>query len=275
MARIARRKPVIRHFPILVLALLTLPAQAQLAPPNEAGVTFGHVHLNVADLELHKKLWVEHFDGILVQKGPLTTVKFPGFVLVFTQREPTGGSPGTVMDHFGFKVRDIKSITAAWRAAGYEVQAEFTGAEGTANANLLAPDGVRVELQEDPSLSQKVIGYHVHFWTSHYRDLLEWYVEVFSAVQRQRGSIATTADVPGMNLSFGDCPTECGPTRGRAIDHIGFEVDDLDAFAQALQERGIELEFSPRTIDSIELKIAFFTDPAGVRVELTEGLDRY
>ena len=80
--------------------------------------------------------------------------------------------------------------------------------------------------------------------------------------------------VPGY-LSFGDCAAECAPTRGRAIDHIGFEVDDLDAFARALEERGIELEFSPRTIDSIELKLAFFTAPAGVRVELTDGLDLY
>ena len=28
----------------------TLPAQAQLASPNEAGVSFAHVHLNVADI---------------------------------------------------------------------------------------------------------------------------------------------------------------------------------------------------------------------------------
>jgi hypothetical protein len=28
-------------------------------------------------------------------------------------------------------------------------------------------------------------------------------------------------------------------------------------------------------IDSIELAIAFFTDPAGVRIELTEGFDEY
>ena len=38
---------------------------------------------------------------------------------------------------------------------------------------------------------------------------------------------------------------------------------------------GVELEFPPRYIESIALKIAFFTDPSGVRVELTEGLDLY
>ena len=33
------------------------PVHAQLAPPNAAGVTYGHVHLNVKDIEVHKKLW--------------------------------------------------------------------------------------------------------------------------------------------------------------------------------------------------------------------------
>ena len=258
-----------------VALLLTSPLGAQLAAPNAAGVTFAHVHLNVADIEVHTKLWVEHFDGVVVQKGPLTTVKFPGFLLVLTEREPSGGSQGTVMDHFGFKVRDIEAIHAAWRAAGFEVQAEFTGAEGFPNSYLIAPDGVRFELQEDPTLSQKAVGYHIHFWTTQYVELMAWYTEMFSAVVRTRGTIETTADVPGMNMSFATCRTECEPTQGRAIDHIGFEVDDLDAFAEMLQERGVEFQLLPRYIESIELKIAFFVDPSGVRVELTEGLDEY
>ncbi len=264
-----------KQAPILLALIIALPVQAQLAAPNAAGVTFGHVHLNVADIELHKRIWVEHFDGILVQKGPLTTVKLPGFLLVLTERESTGSSQGTVMDHFGFKVRDIEAVHAAWREAGFEVQSEFTGAEGFANSYLLAPDGVRLELQEDPSLPESVIGYHIHFWTDDFRDLLDWYVDTFSAVKRKRGTIETTADVPGMNMSFARCRTECAPTQGRAIDHIGFEVDDLDAFAKVLGQRGVELEFPPRSIESIGLKIAFFTDPSGVRVELTEGLDLY
>lgn len=50
---------------LAVSALMTLlvaaPAAAQLAPPNDAGVTMGHAHLNVADVQVQKKLWVEHF----------------------------------------------------------------------------------------------------------------------------------------------------------------------------------------------------------------------
>src|SRR4029450_7731948 len=103
---------------VLALAIVT-PAPAQLAPPNPAGITYGHVHLNVKDIEVHKKLWVEHFGGVVVQKGPLTAIRLPGMLVAHTQRDPTGGSMGTVMDHFGFKVRNLGEFLAAWRKAGY------------------------------------------------------------------------------------------------------------------------------------------------------------
>jgi catechol 2,3-dioxygenase-like lactoylglutathione lyase family enzyme len=258
------------------VALLTAsPVSAQLAAPNDLGVTFAHVHLNVADIEVHERLWVEHFDGVVVQKGPLTTVKFPNMLIVLTQQAPTGPSQGTVMDHFGFKVRNTAEIVAAWREAGLEVQSEFTGAEGFPNAYLLAPDGVRVELQEDPELPVKAVGYHIHYWTSQLEELMAWYAETFGAEIRPRGTIQTAADVPGMNLSFQPCRGECGPTQGRAIDHVGFEVDDLEAFAERLKARGVEFQLEPRHIASIELTIAFFVDPSGVRIELTEGFDEY
>src|ERR1700694_3409971 len=83
------------------------PAHAQLAPPNAAGITYGHVHLNVRDIELHKKLWVEHFGGVVVQKGTLTAIKLPNMLIAFRQAEPTGSTEGTVMDHFGFKVCNL------------------------------------------------------------------------------------------------------------------------------------------------------------------------
>src|SRR3954462_10057666 len=102
-----------------LLCAMTSPAYAQLAAPNEAGVAYGHVHLNVRDIEVHKKMWAEQFGGIVVQKGPLTAIKFPGMLIALRQAEPTGGSIGTVMDHFGFKVRDLAAVLAKWRAAGY------------------------------------------------------------------------------------------------------------------------------------------------------------
>ena len=258
-----------------VALLFALPAHAQLAPPNSAGVTFAHVHLNVTDIEVHTKIWVEQFGGVAVQKGSLATVRFPNMLVVFTERAPTGGSQGTVMDHFGFKVRSLSEVLTTWRAAGLEVQSEFTGAEGYPNAYVVAPDGVRFELQEDPQLPVKAAGYHIHFFAPDYLELLDWYVDIFSGVQASRGSIQTTVNVPGQNLSFATSQTKREPTQGRAIDHIGFEVDNLEVFIQRLEARGIEFQLGYTEIASIELAIAFFTDPSGVRIELTEGFDEY
>jgi catechol 2,3-dioxygenase-like lactoylglutathione lyase family enzyme len=255
--------------------LLAAPAHAQLAPASAAGVTFGHVHLNVTDVELHKRLWVEHFDGVVVVKGSLTTVKVPGMLIALSERAPTAGSESTVMDHFGFKVRDIDEVLAGWRAAGYEVQREFTGVEGVRNAYLLAPDRVRVEVQEDPALSVKAEAYHVHWFAPEFEGLVGWYAEMFGAEPHARGTLATTADVPGQNLSFNGTRTERTATRGAAIDHIGFEVDDLKAFCEMLEAKGVTFDVPYREVPSIELAIAFFTDPSGVRVELTEGFDRW
>ena len=258
-----------------VALFFALPANAQLAPPNAAGVTFAHVHLNVTDIDVHTKIWVEQFGGVAVQKGSLATVRFPNMLVVFTERVPTGGSQGTVMDHFGFKVRNMAEVLASWRAAGLEVQSEFTGAEGYANAYVMAPDGVRFELQEDPQLPMKAAGYHIHFFAPDYLELLDWYVDIFSGVKASRGNIETTVNIPGQNLSFATSQTQREPTQGRAIDHIGFEVDDLEPFIRRLEARGIEFQLGYTVIDSIELAIAFFVDPSGVRIELTEGFDEY
>jgi catechol 2,3-dioxygenase-like lactoylglutathione lyase family enzyme len=78
-----------------------------------------------------------------------------------------------------------------------------------------------------------------------------------------------------MNMSFGDASGEAVPTRGRSIDHIGFELDDLEAFCERLEAKGVEFDVEYREIDSIALKIAFITDPAGTYIELTEGYDAY
>jgi hypothetical protein len=77
---------------VLSALVLAAPAHAQLAPPNAAGVTYGHVHLSVSDIELHKKLWVEHFGGTVVQKGTLTAVKLPNMLIAFRATAPTGPS---------------------------------------------------------------------------------------------------------------------------------------------------------------------------------------
>jgi catechol 2,3-dioxygenase-like lactoylglutathione lyase family enzyme len=259
-----------------LLFMMVAPTDAQLSPKNSAGITFGHVHLSVPDIEVHKKLFVETFGGTLVQKGPLVTIKFPNMLIALAQRPNSGPSQGTDMDHFGFRVRDLGAMEATLKAQGYTIQREFTGAEGFPNAYVLGPDGLRLELQEDTSLPSKAVPNHLHFQTPDYLKLLDWYVETFSLTKRSRGSITTTADAGTMNLSFANSTTPVIGTKGRVIDHIGFEVTDLESFCRALEAKGLKLDVAMRaTTPEIGVKVAFLTDPGGTYIELTEGLDKY
>ena len=62
-------------------------------------------------------------------------------------------------------------------------------------------------------------------------------------------------------------------TAGRVLDHIGFEVADLEALVAELEAKGIEFDVPYREIPEIGLALAFLTDPWGTYIELTEGLD--
>jgi catechol 2,3-dioxygenase-like lactoylglutathione lyase family enzyme len=179
------------------------------------------------------------------------------------------------VDHFGFSVPDVSDFLDAWRASGLEVESEFEGSGGP-QAYLAAPDGIRIELQQVPTLRVPAEPYHVHIYTEgSAEELRDWYVDLFSMTPRVRGANRFTADVPGMNMSFSDATSPVVVGRGRAVDHIGFEVDDLEAFCAQLEGRGIEFSTAYRSVDGIELGIAFLTDPSGVVIELTEGFDRY
>ena len=79
-------------------------------------------------------------------------------------------------------------------------------------------------------------------------------------------------DMPGVNLSFSTQNTAPLPTKGRGLDHIGFEVADLDAFVASLAAKGIKIEAPVRQVPNTKVKIAFLTDPWGTYIELTEGL---
>ena len=130
-------------------------------------------------------------------------------------------------------------------------------------------------MQEDQGLHEEITGYHVHWFLDNPEEILQWYVEMFDLEIRPRGRITTTTNVPGMNLSFGANNSGRQNTQGSAIDHIGFEIDNLEEFCKQLEAKGIVFDIPYREIRAIGLNIAYFTDPSGVYVELTEGYDEY
>ena len=77
------------------------------------------------------------------------------------------------------------------------------------------------------------------------------------------------ADLPGANLTFSKADGPAVSTKGRALDHIGFDVNNLEAFSKKLEAAGIKLE-RPITKNANGVGIAFISDPWGTYIELNE-----
>ena len=63
-------------------------------------------------------------------------------------------------------------------------------------------------------------------------------------------------------------------TQGRALDHLGFEVKNLEDFTRKLEGMGIKLERPYTKVPALDIAIAFIKDPWGTYIELTEGLNK-
>ena len=98
------------------------------------------------------------------------------------------------------------------------------------------------------------------------------YVSKLGAKPGQRSGMEA-ADVGGVNLTFSPADEKPAGTKGRALDHIGFEVDGLEALCKKLEAEGITFDRPYQKIPELGVAVAFFTDPWGTYIELTEGLD--
>jgi lactoylglutathione lyase len=138
---------------------------------------------------------------------------------------------------------------------------------------VLGPDDVKVEIMGNRTQSMPIQHHHIHFNTPDVDSLRAWYVEMFDAVPGMNGNFKV-ADLPGVNLRFSETPKTAG-TQGRSLDHIGFEVDNLEAFCKRLEAKGVVFDRPYGRVDELNLGYAFLTDPEGTYIELTEGLDAY
>ena len=98
-----------------------------------------------------------------------------------------------------------------------------------------------------------------------------WYVKTFGAAAGTRAQFQT-ADLPGIDLTFSASPTVPVTTKGRALNSVGFEVKDLAGFLVKLQAAGVKIERPYAKIPKSSVGVAYFTDPWGTYIELTEGL---
>jgi catechol 2,3-dioxygenase-like lactoylglutathione lyase family enzyme len=243
-----------------------ISAHAQLASPGESGVVMGHLHLAVKDLDAQQKFW-SALGGTPVQNGPLALIQLPGTFVMLRKAEPTGGSVGSTINHVGFLVKDIGPWIAKWKAAGLTMEPQARPTQ----VYLIGPDDVRVEILEDKTIDVPLKMHHVHFYVASPLETQAWYAKTFGAAPGKRGQF-DAADLPGVNLTFAKADTPTVGTKGRSLDHLGFEVKNLEAFCRKLEAAGVTLDRPYTKIPNSTTAIAFLTDPWGTYIELTENL---
>ncbi len=277
-----RRASVILLFLSFVFVGRT-PAGAQFAPKNESGVTLAHIHLIVSDMDAQKQFWTAIMDGKLIDRGPFTMVAFPEVFIVLEKGQPTGPSEGSVLNHFGFGYKDLPAQIARWKELKADVQVNPNGSQGY----VFGPEGVRVEFAADPELPRPFRMDHLHMNVPDIPAAQAWYEKNFGGRtgQRKRNSgpgVVECSYFPDTTISF----TTAGgrgrggaaaasvpllPTKGRGIDHFGFDVTNLSALVKKLQTNGITFDVLPQTIRGTRIMSAFLTDPWGNSIELTEN----
>jgi len=273
-------------FAALFVVLVSTPVFAQLSSPNAAGVAMGHLHYQVRDVEANARFWAA-LGGRRASLGDGVVMKFTDVLVVLTKGESSGGTEGSVVNHVAFRVPSLSTV----EAAGLEVArlAQFPGV-----ASVRSPEGERIELFEDAArnltfvqdagykdsvaerhnhpVGSPVAFHHVHLYlpAGHLPAAKSWYVRLFGGIPGKRSNY-DAVDLPGINLNFSENPAAMVPTRGRMLDHIGFEVRGLEAFCQRLAAIGVIFDV-PYSRDRSGLGEARITDPWGTSIELTEGL---
>jgi catechol 2,3-dioxygenase-like lactoylglutathione lyase family enzyme len=244
-------------------------AVAQPAPFNEVGVTWGHWHIISRDVEANKKLFLG-MGGKLFMPGGQPLMMFPGVYINLTlgQEKGEGKSQGSVVNHVGFIVNNVQEQVAKWKAAGVAVLPRNNNRLD--QAFVETPDGVRIEVLEDKTQTVPVKHEHVHLFLpeAEIAKAQAWYAKTWGGKASTRNN-APVVDVPGAQIRFAKADTPQAKTRGRTLDHVGFDVKDHPAFVKKIEAEGIKLDEPPR-VSPTGNHITYITDPWGTRIEIIQ-----
>ena len=251
-------------------------AGAQPAPYNNAGITMGHWHIASKDVEANQKLFVA-MGGKLFMPGGQPLIMFPGLYisLVLGNEKGEGGTVGSVVNHVGFIVDNVQQRVAEWKAKGVRVLpggALPTGGNRLDQAYVETPDGVRMEILEDRTQAVPIRNEHIHLFlpAAEIPKAVAWYAKTFGGQTATRNN-APVVNLPGVQLRFNAAEMKQAPTRGRVLDHFGFDVGDHAAVVRMLEAQGITLD-QPVGKGATGNTITYITDPWGTRIEIVQRL---
>ena len=261
---------------------LSLAAALSATPALAAEAEFHHVHVTSSSPAKGVEWYSEHLDC-----EPLAdrddAANCDGVELVFVPQPTAGGSQGTGVNHIGFSVPDLDAKMAEFEAvgvggAGVRLQRNEDGSiirdiPGLFKiAFIFDPWGTRIELVED----EDYLGFHhVHLSATDPGETLAFYRDVMGGEPATMRGMLDGLLFDDVWLLFAQHPEGASPaaTQGRALDHIAFMLDDLDAEAPALRQAGVRFQEEPVVPENArtQARRAFVHGPDNVRIAVVEA----
>ena len=256
-------------------------AAVALLPTAALAAGYHHVNITAPSPTEAVRWYTTHMDCQPVAERT-EVVNCQGVELEFVIQTTLGGTQGTGVNHIGFSFPDLAAKMAELEAVGvggagvrlqrFEDGATFRDVPELFKLGFIFdPWGTRIELVEDPDR----LGFHqVHLSATDPAATLAWYQQVLGGEPaRLKGRLnGLRFDDIWLFVSQHDGGAPA-PTAGRALNHLGFVVPDLDVVAAELREQGVEFEQQPMAPVNgrSAAKRAFLAGPDNVRVAVVES----
>ena len=265
---------------LILLALVAAVASLVLSPALARAADYHHVHITGASPSEGVRWYTRHLDCEPVADRP-DAANCDGVELIFMVQPTMGSTQGTGVNHIGFSYPDLTAKMAELEAVGVRGSGirlqRFPDGSTVRDvpglfkiAFIFDPWGTRIEMVED---SDNLGFHHIHLSATDPAATLAWYQDVFGG---EPASLKGRLD----GLLFGDvwvlvsehADGTPATTRGRALDHIGFVVPDLDAAAADMRRKGIVFQEEPTVPEGgrTSAKRAFIVGPDNVRLAVVE-----
>lgn len=255
------------------------PGDATAEAPGDAdtaiATTGHHVHLTAVVANADARWYITHMGGTLKSNPPLAPIDrayFGEFTLIFYQKKAGyEGSEGSVVDHIGFSFSDLDAKMKEMEKEGITILQPVKVLGDLKFAIIEGPSGVKIELLEDPDL----LGFHhVHIHSTAPEETIEWFAEILGGETTHFKGVPFLPAVRYENMWViaEKTDTAKAPTKGRALDHLGFGLSDLDGYEEEIKAKGVEFTLAPRNYEGN--RIAFLVSPEGINIELVKPVRR-
>lgn len=243
-----------------------------LLAANANSTPYDHIHLTANNAREAVDWYIKHFGGEAGRfrrsndsELPIDRVFYGDIAVIFFEREPTGGSVGTGVDHISFSQANVEETIANIVADGGTQIGNIIEFAGMQLGFVEDPWGTKIEIIDDPALRGT---HHLHLSSTNPQETLRWYEANLGGRMETFGGALPGLHYDTIWLFVSPAQGELDPTEGRAMDHLGWSFPNLELAAETLKANGVEFTMEPRDFRGI--RISFIEGPDGVRIELVQ-----